>query len=350
MQPNQPPQDQNNVPSVPSHEPLIAPRPYLSEYPAQTQPVQPSQYQPPVSNQQQDALLPRVVDQPLEPPLASPAEPLTYPKIQTVTPLTPSLIESTTAPDPLLTTVAADQPLPSEPASRLITEPLKPYAQQDILQTNSMTAKKSHVIRNRILSVVFGLVVILVAASTAMSLLIGRVSESDLVEAKTQNTSYLYPKQWKSLGGLSGSGYGDSLGKNGKSSSLMVVSLSKQQVPGLFDMPKSSHDMLRKQTLNTLTDATIESSFAKGDNGCQQINNIQKEEDTQSSSTTLGIYKLTINCHRDNANFTIKVRGFLGKDGYIRTVMIGADKIMWDKNDKVYQKMFDSVHQTDSPV
>jgi hypothetical protein len=178
----------------------------------------------------------------------------------------------------------------------------------------------------------------------------GRVTTADLVKTEVSNTTYLRPKQWQKIDNGVSEGYGNKLSSNGKSSALMLVNRSSTQSVALANMPDSMLDMARQSALNALTDANLEAAFKKGDNGCNTVSNIHKEADTRSVGSTVGIYKLTADCSRDDGSFNINMKGMLGKDGYLRTVGIIAEKSNWERNKEAYQKMLDSVQQKDSSI
>lgn len=245
----------------------------------------------------------------------------------------------------------AAQPYAEDSDSRLITEPISKPQQpqsypQSIVRVSEEPQKKSRKVRNTILITLL----IIVVGGCYIYWSAGRVTTADLIENDVDNTTYLRPKQWQKLDNGTSKGYGNKLGGDGKSSALMLVSRSSTKTTALANMPDSMLDITRQSVLSTLTDTSLESAFKKGDNGCNTVGNIQKEPDTRSVGSTIGIYKLTADCIRDDGTFNINLRGMLGKDGYFRTAGIIAEKSNWERNKDAYQKMLDSVQQKDGSV
>lgn len=243
------------------------------------------------------------------------------------------------------------QPYADDPTSRLITEPIskpqqpQPYS-QSVIPALEVSRKKSHMVRNIILIALLAIG----AGGYYFFWSAGRVTTADLVKTEVSNTTYLRPKQWQKIDNGVSEGYGNKLSSNGKSSALMLVNRSSTQSVALANMPDSMLDMARQSALNALTDANLEAAFKKGDNGCNTVSNIHKEADTRSVGSTVGIYKLTADCSRNDGSFNINMKGMLGKDGYLRTVGIIAEKSNWERNKEAYQKMLDSVQQKDSSI
>lgn len=243
------------------------------------------------------------------------------------------------------------QPYVDDPTSRLITEPIskpqqpQPYS-QSVIPALEVSRKKSHMVRNIILIALLAIG----AGGYYFFWSAGRVTTADLVKTEVSNTTYLRPKQWQKIDNGVSEGYGNKLSSNGKSSALMLVNRSSTQSVALANMPDSMLDMARQSALNALTDANLEAAFKKGDNGCNTVSNIHKEADTRSVGSTVGIYKLTADCSRNDGSFNINMKGMLGKDGYLRTVGIIAEKSNWERNKEAYQKMLDSVQQKDSSI
>ena len=245
----------------------------------------------------------------------------------------------------------AVQPYFDDPTSRLITEPIskpqqsQPYSQSAI-PVSEAPRKGSHTVRNIILIALL----VMGAGGYYFFWSVGRVTTADLVKTEVSNTTYLRPKQWQKIDNGVSEGYGNKLSGNGKSSALMLVSRSSTQSVALANMPDSMLDMARQSALSALTDTNLEAAFKKGDNGCNTVSNIHKEADTRSVGSTIGIYKLTADCSRDDGSFSINMKGMIGKDGYLRTVGIVAEKSNWERNKEAYQKMLDSVQQKDSSI
>ncbi len=240
--------------------------------------------------------------------------------------------------------------------STLITEPLNhAHSQTNTYQAHSapqpvVTQKKPKKKRKVILSVLL-LVIIVGVAGGAFLLGLGNVAVGDLVEEKVQNTTYLRPKQWQVLT-LSTSSYGDKLGSGNKSSALVALNVSQTPNSTLATASGFTLELLRAEVLHKLSDETIESAFQSGPGACASKIALQKETDTSSTSTSVGLYKLTATCDR-NVNgdkYIMKMRGIAGHDGLLRTIALMAVQTSWDKNHEAYDKIIESLNQTPSVV
>ena len=200
---------------------------------------------------------------------------------------------------------------------------------------------------NKKLRIVLSIVACLLVAGTVVFVLLlnyGRISVSDLVEVKLQNTSYLRPRQWKELSsGMSG--FGDRLGKNNKSTELVAMNVGTTPNTAILSATDGMFQHVRTQVLDALTAASITPTFEKSNIPCTGGIDLQKEADTSTVGDTIGIYKLTATCNRDKDTYIMKMRGVVGRDGYIRTIGLLAPQTKWNMNTEAYQKVIDSLRQ-----
>ncbi|MDN5274671.1 MAG: hypothetical protein JWP06_572 [Candidatus Saccharibacteria bacterium] len=240
--------------------------------------------------------------------------------------------------------------------STLITEPLNhshlqsnPYQAHSTLQSVLIPTPRKK--RRIILPVSLLVVIIGIAGAAFLFQELGHVTVGNLVEEKVQNTTYLRPKQWQVLT-LSTSSYGDKLGSGNKSSALVALNVSQTQSPTLATASEFTLELLRAEVLHKLSDESIESAFQSGPGACASKIALQKETDTSSTSTSVGLYKLTATCDR-NVNgdkYIMKMRGIAGHDGHLRTIALMAVQSSWDKNHEAYDKIVESLNQTPSIV
>lgn len=167
-----------------------------------------------------------------------------------------------------------------------------------------------------------------------------RVSTADLVEENVQNTSYLRPKQWKSIG-LGASSFGDLQSKEGKSNAIVSLTV----LPMAVSTSSGSIEILRAQIMSTVTAEAMSAAMQRGSVPCKTDISLQKEEDTSSTTTTTGLYKVTASCEREDGRIVLKMRGVIGADGYVRNIGLGAPQSLWNKNQEAYQKIIDSLQQ-----
>jgi hypothetical protein len=230
--------------------------------------------------------------------------------------------------------------------STLVTEPLHPGPVTPQLQRSSLqqvveTPEKK---RHTALWVVIILLAVVIGIGAYWYLNLGRVTVSNLVEEKVQNTTYLRPQQWKSLN-IATSSFGDKLGKDGKSTGLVAVNVSATSNTILATASGSTLDLLRTTLLNAVTEETLTPAFQTGGAECTSAVDIQKEVDASSTTTSMGMYTLTATCKRNGEPYIMKMHCIAGRDGYLRTITVFGGKASWDRNTEAYQKILDSIQQ-----
>ena len=223
----------------------------------------------------------------------------------------------------------------------LVTEPLRqqrpaPYVAQSHVASSASAPKKKH-----------GLAIFFIVLVVGGGLAAGvyffshffstKVATSDLIKESYQSTTYLRPKQWKPLTVANGSAYGDLKGKDGKSTALVTL----RTLPTHFNVAESDYPALRTQVLDSLTETSLASST--GSNPCSSVTDVQKEADTSTTATMVGLIRLTSTCIRSDGSFTLKMHGVIGKDGYVRLIAVMAAQKSWTENEAVFQKMLDSI-------
>lgn len=239
--------------------------------------------------------------------------------------------------------------------STLITEPLAYHADQlnanqsyPSIQPSSIETPKK---KRKLFLPIFSLIFIAGIAGVAYLYFgAGKVFVHDLVEEKVQNTSYLRPHQWQNIKLGTTSSYGNKLAKDDKSTALVSVSSMQSANPALLSATDDTYQQLRTSVLGFITEDTITRTFQDGGTPCATKVSVQKEPDMSSTSTTVGVYKATATCERaaDGSSYILKMRGVAGRDGRVRTVLLLAIQSNWDSNKDAYQKMLDSLRQTDS--
>jgi hypothetical protein len=234
--------------------------------------------------------------------------------------------------------------------ANLATEPLNQSANPQItipqasLRTVDVATPKNR--RHGWIAVVSVLIMAGLGLAAYLYLTKNHVTVADLVNVDVQNTSYLHPKQWKSAS-IGVSGYGDFQGVNGKSSQLVGITVSPSSVG---NVTSKQVDSIRPMLLDRLNESTLGSAMQNGDHPCTSAINLQKEADTSSSETTIGLYNLTATCQRSDGTFLLKMHGVVGMDGYVRTIGVAAPQELWKTNQQAYQKMLDSLQQKNPGV
>lgn len=230
--------------------------------------------------------------------------------------------------------------LPNESLSHPTFQP------QSILQSQPVDQPKK---KRHILPVVALIFVAGIGAAAYLVLGYGRVATSDLIQTDAQNTTYLRPQQWKVLGLATTSSYGNKQAKDNKSTALVAVNVSPSANSTLATASEDTFQFLRTSLLNAITEQTIAPAFKNSGIACTSDVDLQKEADTSTTPTTTGLYILTATCkHSTNTNaYVMKMRGVAGRDGHMRTIALIAVQSSWDKNKDAYEKIIDSLHQTD---
>lgn len=243
--------------------------------------------------------------------------------------------------------------------STLITEPLnhshshaQPTAHQSPPAVQSPSTQEIPKKKRKVILPIFLLVLIAGLAGAAYIFQgLGTVTVDNLVEEKVQNTSYLRPKQWKSLS-TSTSGYGNMMGKDNKSTALVAINVSPTQNRIWGTASEDTLAQLRASTLEQLSDTSVTNAFQSGANACSSKIIVQKEADTSSTPTSIGIYKLTASCDytTNGEKYIMKIRGIAGRDGYVRTIGLAAVQSSWNKNIQAYDKMIESISQANLQI
>jgi hypothetical protein len=216
---------------------------------------------------------------------------------------------------------------------------------QSVIEPNpSAPPKKRHTKLIVFLSIL-GVLVIGLGIAYFIYIRLDSVSVGDLVEEKIQNTTYLRPKQWQPITAGTGSGYGDKLGENGKSAGAVTVAIGASPISGILTSIDGVYDMLRTQSLASLSEEAAIASFRNNGSDCGSDLDFQKEEDTSSTPTTVGLFRISALCHRSDGTVVLHIHGVIGRDGYVRSIIVVASQSNWDKNQDAYKKMLDSLQQ-----
>ncbi len=240
---------------------------------------------------------------------------------------------------------------PTPTPNTLYPEPLSRPAPQMDPQTAALpivTPKKRHRVRNAVI-IVLALAVIGLLICTALLYTYSRkIAVATLVPAKTADISYLRPRQWKAITAGDLQGYGDLRAKDGKSTALVIVIKVSTQFPSLTgDVDSEYYAQLRQSVVDGITPESITTPFKNFGSGCDEMNNIAftKEIDTTSTPTAIGLFTTSETCTNSKTKPTLKLRGVVGKDGYIRMIGVFAPESDWKLNSAAFQKILLSVDQ-----
>ncbi len=165
------------------------------------------------------------------------------------------------------------------------------------------------------------------------------VKESDLIDEKAEATTYLRPKQWT----VTGKGFGDGLGKDGKSSSVMLVNVSPV-VSQLVNASPELQNLAKQQAESSLSDEKLRDMMSGGTYPCTSVPEIKRGSDLASIPEMDSLMSIDASCEREDGHFMFKMKIYLGKpDGRLRVMGLGAGAALWDTNGAVYEKILGSM-------
>jgi hypothetical protein len=173
------------------------------------------------------------------------------------------------------------------------------------------------------------------------------VRVSDLVQSEVKDTTYLHPEKWEKLSTATGEGYGDGLGKGGKSSAVIIVNRSdRARLTSIANADPAIISMARDTWMAAVKNKQFDMPTENNEFGCKQLTNTKTQLDTHEDATTIGLFTSTSDCDVNGTPFKLKMKFMLGRDGYIRTVGMMASEKSWAKNAEAFNKMYDSVRQS----
>ena len=211
--------------------------------------------------------------------------------------------------------------------------------------SSSNTPKSSHSAWKWIVAIIFLLGAGVYCYFTFFST---QIFAHDLVEEKTQNTTYLRPRQWSSIGGGNSgaaSAFGNMKGASGKSTAAVSIQVDTEHPQ--TSLTEASVQALRTQFLSMINEEAS-AHFFQGDGVmCTTPIQMTKKEDTTSTATVYGIYYFTASCIRTNEKQATEVRSraILGKDGLFRSISVVATEDNWKLNEKTFEKILTSIDQ-----
>lgn len=172
----------------------------------------------------------------------------------------------------------------------------------------------------------------------------GKIAESDLVSATSDNTAYLHPKQWEAITLNSISGYGDKKAQDSKSTAAIFLKKGTYVKSGLIDASDSDIDSFRSTVLSAMSTSDAEDTL-KESGECESVNNVSASKSSVKTMNMIGIMRLDGICVRDTTNYRLSLYIALGNDGYLRSIIIMATESLWKQNEAVFNKMLESADQ-----
>ena len=194
---------------------------------------------------------------------------------------------------------------------------------------------------------IVGLIVLVgVGAYCYLTFFSAQIFAHDLVEEKTQNTSYLRPRQWSKIGNsaVTASAFGNMKGDSGKSTAAVSVQVDTQHQQTLTT--EADAQRFRAQFLSLIDESSSAHFFQSDGVMCTTPIELTKKEDTTTTDTLHGMYYFTAACTRTNEKQKTEVRSraVLGKDGYFRSISVVATEDLWEQNEEIFEKILSSLN------
>ena len=183
--------------------------------------------------------------------------------------------------------------------------------------------------KTKILKLILALVCFSVSAYTSYDYLLHEVpvylKSKNLVEARTQKTRFLIPKQWQRIDVKNGKteGYGDKLGKDNKSISGVGVTQDSERLV-LPAAPDEAYELVRKMAYDS-------------------------KDDTLEQNGLVGIVRITSSCGSRPENTKMVTRLAVGReDGCLRYISVFSYNEYWKQNSKVFEEILNSASYIDT--
>ena len=213
--------------------------------------------------------------------------------------------------------------------------------------------KKHKTIKLILLSFVSGF-----ATLTYLTYIRDLVKEEDLTRTSSGSTSWMVPRQWRKYNeeskresddNITGTIYGDSLLKDNKSSTVLIVRQRNQQTALTNALPEY-YENLRKSSLNEFDSNQLRSSLASASSvDCKQTPKINKSIDRFDTNGVVGLFSVDASCPTRYSLFTIKIRLVVGRnDGIVRSIYLSSYEFTWKKNKAVFDTILDSISASGS--
>ena len=208
--------------------------------------------------------------------------------------------------------------------------------------------------KTKILKLILVLVCFSVSAYTSYDYLLHEVpvylKSKNLVEARTQKTRFLVPKQWQRIDVKNGKteGYGDKLGKDNKSISGIGVTQDSERLV-LPAAPDEAYELVRKMAYDSkeLREDAKRFFTIKGLENCQATVDIK--DDTLEQNGLVGIVRITSSCGSRPENTKMVTRLAVGReDGCLRYISVFSYNEYWKQNSKVFEEILNSASYIDT--
>lgn len=225
----------------------------------------------------------------------------------------------------------------------LITEPI--HRQPQVAQSQFQVSTSQPQLESRkIIPILAGLIVVgALAAGAYFFLFNSKIQVSDLVQATSQQTTYLRPRQWRAVG--TDGTYGDLKGANNKSTAVVAIKES-EVMTSYTGASDAVYEQVRTQLMSQISVSAIAPTFQNSGVPCKSDITFKKEPDSKKTKNATGLFLMSGTCTREDGEFTVKIRSVVGiSDSRLRAVIVAARNIDWNNSGEAFQAVLDSVGQ-----
>lgn len=169
----------------------------------------------------------------------------------------------------------------------------------------------------------------------------GVVLESSLVSAQTKSSEYLRPDWWSHGAQGELDFYGDWPRDLDAPRARMLISDSDSPIPKI-PFADNSMESLRDVAMEN-TQTYISRMQSPTDKNCHEFSNTQIHRGTETRGDVSDVLTITADCKNGDKNYMYYWRTTVDSSLKVRLIAFISEKWIWDKNERVFMKMIDSV-------
>lgn len=221
-------------------------------------------------------------------------------------------------------------------------QPNAPVFTQSVTSSIPASVKKSRLPLT--VSIITAAIIIIASGIIAYFLLyvpsLTHISRSDLV-TETSNeiaTSYLRAKQWK--------------GATGKANSIAFEDASSKIIVSKGSSVSKGLRALSDQKIKEFRDYVVKASPANEMSkkaqdvlGCSDMTGVTTQPLVIKNSHSVGVFTVNGTCTKDGKPYKATYNGYVGDDGYARSLYIMSLDTVWKQNEDTFSAILNSVDQ-----
>jgi hypothetical protein len=169
----------------------------------------------------------------------------------------------------------------------------------------------------------------------------GIVLESSLVSTQTKSSEYLRPDWWSHGAQGELDFYGDWPRDLEKPRARMLITDSGSPIPKI-PFADNSVETLRDVAMED-AQSHISDMQSPADKNCHEFSNTQIHRGTETRGDVSDLLTMTADCKNGDKNYIYYWRTTVDGSLKIRLIAFISERWIWDKNEKVFMKMIDSV-------